>query len=124
MQRTGPRTGTQNCRSRLNKFKVFVQIFANIFDTQSDISKQFNVLTLKRTFFKENYTFSNDKMEENIDNQNLLCWTYFRSDFRRFLTSTTSISLNFVEAVANLFMKLQTLTITKLFNLGIKLEII
>ena len=43
MQRTGPRTGNQNRQSRLNKFKAFIQIFANSFDSQSDISKGFNV---------------------------------------------------------------------------------
>ena len=37
---------------------------------------------------------------------------------------TAAILLNFVEAVLNLFMKLQTSTTIKLVNLGIKLEII
>ena len=44
--------------------------------------------------------------------------------FRRFLTLTASIFLNFVEAILNLFMKLQTSTLIKLDNLDIKLEVI
>ena len=51
--------------------------------------------------------------------QKIPCSSYFRSDFRRFLTPTASIFLNFVEAVLNLFMKLQTSSVTKLVNLGI-----
>ena len=53
MQRTGPRTGTQNCRSRLNKFKAFIEILANFFDTQSDISKGLKVNSNTFDVFQE-----------------------------------------------------------------------
>ena len=64
------------------------------------------------------------KIGENVDNKNLFSSTYFRSDFRQIRRSSKAGSSKIVEALANLFMKLQTSTVTKLVNLGIKWEII
>ena len=62
MQRTGPRTGTQNCRSRLNKFKAFIEILANFFDSQSDISTGFKVNSNTLDVFKEKLEFFQEKI--------------------------------------------------------------
>ena len=48
----------------------------------------------------------------------------FRSDFRQIRRFLMLHPPNFVEAVLNLFMKLQTSTLIKLDNLDIKLEVI
>ena len=43
MQRTGPRTGAQKYRSRLNKFKAFIQIFSwHIWILMTEIQKALN----------------------------------------------------------------------------------
>ena len=68
--------------------------------------------------------FSMDIVWENIDKKTLLFWTYFRSDFRQIRRFLMLDPPNFVEAVLNLFMKLQTSTLIKLDNLDIKLEVI
>ena len=64
------------------------------------------------------------KIGENVDNKNLFSSTYFRSDFRQIRRSSKAGSSKIVEALANLFMKLQTSTVTKLVNQGIKVKII
>ena len=69
------------------------------------------------TFFVKNW-------ENNIENKNLFCSTYFRSNFHQLRRFRKSDPPKFVEVVINLFMNLQTSTVTKLVNLGIKLELI
>ena len=52
--------------------------------------------------------------------------SYFRSVFGDFLQPTNeadmNFDMNFVEAVVNLFMKLQALNLTKFDDLGVKLK--
>ena len=56
--------------------------------------------------------------EDNIENKNLFCSTYFRSDFRQLWRFRKSDPLKFVEVVTNLFMKLQTCNVTKISQSG------
>ena len=118
MQRTGPRTGAQNSRSRLNKFKAFIEILANFFDTQSDISKDFDV---KQYHF---WCFPSKNRTKVLIPKIGWARLIFDPIFAKHSTLTTSIFLNFVEDIVNLFMKLQTSIVTKLVNLDIKLEVI
>ena len=61
---------------------------------------------------------------ENIDIKNLFCYTYFRSDFRQIFGDFEAWLFKIVEAVVNLFLKLQTSNLTNIDKLGVKLELI
>ena len=66
--------------------------------------------------------FSLEIFQENIDTKNLFCSTYFRSDFRQIFGDFEAQFFKIVEAVLNLFMKLQTSNFTNNDNLGVKLK--
>ena len=124
VRRTGPRTGAQNCRSRLHKFKAFIQKFAyippNIPGKTSKILL-FTLDPLEICHFECQEKFYKSKI---IDNKICCAGLIFDPIFAKNSTPTSSIFLDLVEAVGNLFMKPQTSTVTKLVNLGIKLEVI
>ena len=60
------------------------------------------------------------KKGKNISSKKLLCWTYFRSDFRQVYMPRLQKRTKLSEDTVNLFLELHALKLTKLDGFGIK----